>query len=98
MEERKVIKRIEIWFNKLEIKFLNWRAGNGFKMPKAKPKEHCLYNYCRSIANGEIIHKISFYEEELQRLIERCNCEITRENVAKMYMEALEWVYGKENI
>ena len=87
-----------LWLDKLHIKFLNWRAGNGFKMPKAKPKEHCLYNYCRSIVNGEEIHKIGFYEQELQKIMNRYDCKITRENVAKMYMEALEWVYGKENI
>ena len=87
-----------IWFDKLRIKILNWRAGNGFKMPNPSPKEYCLYNYCRSIANSEEIHKNVFYEEKIQKLIERCKGEITREDAAKLYMEALERVYGKENI
>lgn len=89
------MKRLEMWFDKLRIKFLCWRAGEGFKMPKAKPKEHCLYNYCKSIVNDEVMHKINFYEDELQELIDRCECEATRKDVAKIYMEALEWVYGK---
>ncbi len=92
------MKRLEIWFDKLKIKFLCWMNGEGFKMPKANAKDHCMYNYCRAIVNDRVIHKIDIYEKELQRLIDRCTYEITRKDVAKVYMEALEMVYGKDNI
>lgn len=85
---------IKMNFDKLHIKFLNWMNGDGFKMPKADPKEHCMYNYCKSIMNGET-NTIQAYEDEINKLIKK-HPKATRNDVAEMYIEALEWVYGKE--
>lgn len=85
---------IKMNFDKLHIKFLNWMNGDGFKMPKVDPKEHCMYNYCKSIMNGET-NTIQAYEDEINKLIKK-HPKATRNDVAEMYIEALEWVYGKE--
>lgn len=88
---------IKMNFDKLHIKFLNWMNGNGFKMPKADPKEHCMYNYCKSIANDEVISPIQAYEDKINGLIKKFP-KATRKDIAENYVVAMEWVYGKENI
>ena len=84
-------------FDKLYIKFLNWMNGDGFKMPKPNPKEQCMYNYYKSIANDEAISSIQAYEDEINRLIKKFP-KATRKDIAENYVIALEWIYGKENM
>ena len=84
-------------FGKLCVKLLNWVGGNGFKMPKADPKQRCMYNYCKSIANDETISPIQAYEDKINELIKKFP-EATRKDIVKNYVIAMEWVYGKENI
>lgn len=86
-----------IFFRKLYIKFLNWINGNGFEMPNANPKTHCMYNYCKAIANNEMINQIQAYEDEIIRLGKK-HPEATRNDIARIYVEAIEWVYGKEKV
>ena len=83
------------WLKKLHIKFLNWRAGNDFTIPGPEPFELCMYKYCQQIVNNENFDKIQCYEDEITKLIEKFP-RATREIVAMEYIEALEWVFGKE--
>ena len=91
------MKNIIMWFNKLKIKFFNWIRGGGFKIPKANPTLHCMYNYCKSIVNEEVIYQIQAYEDKITEIKEKYP-KATRKEIAKTYIEALEWIYGKENI
>ena len=86
---------ITTWLKKLHIKFLNWRAGNGFTVPDPEPFQRLMYKYCHLIVNDEEFDKIQCYEDEITKLIEKFP-EATREIAAKEYIEALEWVFGKE--
>ena len=86
-----------MWLRKQRIKFLRWLNGEGFTMPKPDPIDHCMYNYCQDIVNHRAISKIESYEEILANGLKNFP-ELTREDAAKSYIEALEWVYGKENI
>ena len=87
--------KLSMWFDKLCIKFLMWRKGEGFRMPSPYPIESCMYRYCKSILSGEEYTKIEAYENKIKGLIEK-RPKATREDIAKGYIEALEMVYGKE--
>ena len=87
--------KLSIWFNKLQIKFLMWKKGEGFTMPSPYPQESCMYRYCKSILNGEEYTKIEAYENKIKNLIDKYP-KSTKEGLAKSYSEALELVYGKE--
>lgn len=86
---------ITTWFKKTYVKFLNWRAGNGFTVPEPEPFQRYMYKYCQQIVNDEEFDKIQCYEDEIANLIEMFP-KATREIAAKEYIEALEWVFGKE--
>lgn len=88
---------MSIYLSKLYIKFLNWVNGNGFNMPKPDPKTKCMYDYCKAIANNELVNQIQSYEDEIIRLGKKYP-KATRNNIAKIYVEAIEWVYGKEGV
>ena len=92
-----MLHQIEIWFRKLQIKTIRFINGDGFTMPEIDPKERCMYNYCKSIINNEEIDKIQSYENELKEVMAKYP-KVTRRDVANVYVESLEWVYGKENI
>lgn len=87
--------KLSMWFNKLQIKFLMWQKGEGFTMPSPYPQESCMYRYCKSILNDEEYTKIEAYENKIKNLIDKYP-KSTKEDIAKNYIEALEWVYGKE--
>ena len=87
--------KLSMWFNKLQIKFLMWQKGEGFTMPSPYPQESCMYRYCKSILNNEEYTKIEAYENKIKNLIDKYP-KSTKEDIAKNYIEALEWVYGKE--
>lgn len=86
-----------IYLRKLYVKFLNWINGNGFDMPDPDPKTHCMYDYCKTIANNEMVNQIQAYEEEIIRLGKKYP-KATRNDIARTYVEAIEWVYGKEKV
>lgn len=90
------MKSLSLFFNKLYIRFLQLMNGEGFTIPKPDPKSYCIYNYCKSILNGET-DIIQAYEDEINRLIKEYP-KATREDIAKTYIIALEWMYGEENI
>lgn len=92
MEESKIIIP---YLKKIYIKFLNWRAGNGFTIPDPGPFECCMYKYCKSILENKNINKIQGYENKIAKSIEKFP-EATRKDVAEQYIKALEWVFGKE--
>ena len=85
---------LSILFDKLHIRFLRLMNGKGFTMPNPDPKSYCMYNYCKSILNGET-NTIQAYEDEINRLIKK-HSKATRNDVAKIYIEVLESIYGKE--
>ena len=88
------MKSLSLLFDKLYIRFLQLMNGRGFAMPDPDPKSYCMYNYCKSIINGE--NKIiQAYEDEINRLIKK-HPKATRNDVAKIYIEVLESIYGKE--
>ena len=91
-----MLHHIEIWLRKLQIKTIRLINGDGFTMPEIDPKERYMYNYCKSILNNENIDKIQAYENELKELMEKYP-KTTREDVAAVYIEALDWVYGKDS-
>lgn len=84
-----------IYLNKLYIKFLSWIKGNGFNMPKPNLKTKYMYDYCKAIVNNKLVNNIQSYENEIIRL-EKKYPKATRNDIAKIYIEAIEWVYGKE--
>lgn len=86
---------IKMNFDKLYIKFLNWMNGEGFKMPDPIPKVYYMYNYYKSISNGENQTIINAYENEIKLLTDKCP-NISREEVARSYVKAFEQAYGKE--
>ena len=88
------MKPLGLLVDKLHIRFLQLMNGKGFTMPDPDPKSYCMYNYCKSIINGET-NTIQAYEDEINKLIKK-HPKATRNDVAEMYIEALEWVYGKE--
>ena len=47
------MKSLSLLFDKLYIRFLQLMNGKGFIMPDPDPKSYCMYNYCKSIINGE---------------------------------------------
>ena len=88
------MKSLSLLFDKLYIRFLQLMNGRSFAMPDPDPKSYCMYNYCKSIINGE--NKIiQAYEDEINRLIKK-HPKATRNDVAKIYIEVLECIYGKE--
>ena len=87
--------RIKFYFDKLQLKFLNWLSGNGFRMPEPTLKDQCMYNYYKSIAEGREISKIDAYEKKLEELMEKFP-KATREVCAGEYVKALKLIYGKE--
>ena len=88
------MKSLSLLFDKLYIRFLQLMNGKGFTMPDPDPKSYCMYNYCKSIINGE--NKIiQAYEDEINRLIKK-HPKATRNDVANIYIEVLECIYGKE--
>ena len=94
MEKGENMKYLKLLFDKLHIRFLRLMNGNGFTMPDPDPKTYCMYNYCKSILNGET-DTFQAYEDEINRLIKRYP-KATRKDVAEKYIEVLEWIYGKE--
>ena len=88
------MKSLSLLFDKLHIRFLQLMNGKGFTMPDPSPSCLCMYKYCKSIMNGET-NIIQAYEDDINRIIKK-HPKATRNDVAEMYIEALEWVYGKE--
>ena len=88
------MKYLKLLFDKLHIRFLRLINGKGFTMPDPDPKTYCMYNYCKSILNGET-DTFQAYEDEINRLIKKYP-KATRNDVAEKYIEVLEWIYGKE--
>ena len=66
-------------------------------MPKPDPKTKCMYDYCKAIANNELVNQIQSYEDEIIRLGKKYP-KATRNDIAKIYIEAIEWVHGKEGV
>ena len=94
MEKGENMKSLSLLFDKLHIRFLRLINGKGFTMPDPLPKSYSMYHYCKSILNGET-STIQAYEDEINRWIKKYP-KATRKDVAKIYIEALEWIYGKE--
>ena len=91
------MKPLSLLVDKLHIRFLQLMNGKGFTMPDPDPKSYCMYNYCKSIANDEVISPIQAYEDKINELIKKFP-KATRKDIAENYVVAMEWVYGKENI
>ena len=86
-----------IFFDKLKIKCMRWIDGKGFTMPEPNPRTVCMYNYCKEIVNKTLDAPIWAYEDEIQGLMKKFpNIKREREDIAKIYMEALEGLYGKK--
>ena len=75
-------------------RYVNWRNGLGFTLPKPDAKQIYMYNYCKKILEKNEETRIDAYEQE----IEASKIEfpkITREIYAKTYIEAVDFVFGK---
>lgn len=83
---------LKLKLKKINIKFLNWMAGDGFSMPEMDLKTQCVYNYCKSILKGENIPAVQAYEKILEELIKKYPSN-SREDAAKSYVTAMEWVH-----
>ena len=80
--------------SKFRVKLCRWLNGEGFTMPEMDQKTYCMYNYCKSMLNGEDITPIHAYEVEIERLRKKHPIG-TREDVLLGYISGIEWVYGK---
>ena len=83
---------LKLKLKKIYIKFLNWIAGDGFSIPEMDLKSQCVYNYCKSILKGENIPTVQAYEKILEELIKKYPSN-SREDAAKSYVTAMEWVH-----
>lgn len=84
---------LKLKLKKINIKFLNWMAGDGFSMPEMDLKSQCVYNYCKSILKEENVPVIQAYEKILEELIKEYPSSCSRKDAAECYVTAMEWVH-----
>lgn len=75
-------------------RYVNWRNGLGFTLPKPTPRQVCMYNYCKKILEDNEETRIDAYEQEIEALKAQLP-KMTRKIYAKTYIESIEFVYGK---
>ena len=83
--------KIKNTFNFYKLCFLNWKAGNGFRVPEPGLRMKCFFEYCEKITKGTLKNHIEAYEEELQRLMNKSG--LSRAATAKTYLEVYKEIF-----
>ena len=84
--------KIKNTFNFYKLCFLNWKNGNGFRVPEPGLRMKCFVEYCENITKGTLKNHIEAYEEELQGLMDKSGLSraATAETYLRVYKEIFE--------
>ena len=83
--------KIKNTFSFYKLCFLNWKSGNGFRIPEPSLKMKYFAKYCEKIAKGTLKNHIEAYEEELQKYMIKTGGQ--RQDVAKTYLEVYKEIF-----